>query len=113
MRNDPPSTLSRRHGYQQARAAGLGGIRADRSPKQVNRYLKEQKTTREAIRELIEAKNDPEWVPFLIFRAGEGRTALEIATELYWMKRYSWAKEQGFSLAGRLRYHWPYLPYSN
>jgi hypothetical protein len=108
MRNDPPSTLRRIHGYQQARAAGLGGIRADRSPKQFNRAVDEQKATREAMRELVEAKNDPEWVPFIVFRAREGRAALEIATELYWIKRFAWAKAQGFSLAGRLRYHWPY-----
>jgi len=108
MANDPPSSLRMGFGYHQARLAGLGGVRADRSPRQINRYIEESKAEREAVRKLREAQKDGEWIPFILHRIDEGRTAPEIADELYWMKRYVWAKGASYSLAYRLRHHWPY-----
>ena len=108
MANDPPTNLRMGFGYHQARAAGLGGLRASRSPRQVNLYIEESKADREAIRQLREAQKDGEWIPFILHRIDEERTAQEIANELYWIKRYARAKAQGYSLAYRLRHHWPY-----
>ena len=89
MANDPPTNLRMGFGYHQARAAGLGGIREARSPRQVNHFIAESKATREATAELREAAKDPEWVAFITHRIAEGRSARDIAEELYWMKRYT------------------------
>jgi hypothetical protein len=45
MANDPPSNLRMGFGYHQARAAGLGGLRQDKSPRQVNREISDRRIT--------------------------------------------------------------------
>lgn len=62
MANDDPTSLRMGFGYRQARASGLGGLRPDRSPNQVNKYVSASKAAREIRRE-VEA--DPEWGPFV------------------------------------------------
>ena len=73
MRNDPPTSLRRGYGYHQARAAGLGGLRADRSPRQVNLLIKGRKAQREAEKQLREEiAKDAEWAPFVEHWIREG-----------------------------------------
>ena len=93
-------------GYGQARAAGLGGIRTSRSPNQVNEYIKDKKIERGAIGSLREHVADPEWEPLVKHRVVDGRSAQQIDEEIYWIKRYAWAKSKGYSLAYRLKFHW-------
>lgn len=97
MANDPPTNLRMGFGYEQARAAGLGGVRADRSPRQVNKIVEQNKIDRKAVQELREAAADPEWAPLIEHRVGEKRTAEQIAEEIYWIKRYSAYRAQGYS----------------
>jgi hypothetical protein len=95
-------------GYHQARAAGLGGIRESRSPRQVNLHIKDAKANRNAVQYLRDKAKDPNWELLIRFRAAEGRCAEEIESEVYWIDRYARARTKGYSLAYRLRYHWPY-----
>jgi hypothetical protein len=106
MANDDPTSLRMGFGFHQARAAGLGGVRASRSPRQVNRHIKDNKAAREAIRHLQEAQKDEEWHPFIRHRIDEGRTAQEISDELRWIDRYARMRARGYSVAWCLRYHW-------
>lgn len=106
MANDKPTNMRMGFGYEQARAAGLGGVRASRSPKQVNEILNHNKTEREAISSLTERTKDPDWIPLVKHRAAEGRSAKDIDTEIYWINRFAWAKAKGYTLAYRLKYHW-------
>jgi hypothetical protein len=106
MANDPPTTLRMGFGFRQARAAGLEGIRAPRSPRQVHRYIKDSKATREAIRGLRDAAKDLEWVPFITHRVSEGRSEQEIWDELYWIKCYVRMRARGYSVAYCLRHYW-------
>src|SRR4051812_17920539 len=108
MSNDKPTSLRMGFGYGQARAAGLGGLRSARSPNQVNRITKENKANREAIKDLRDAARDPGWAPYLKHRAQEGCSAEAIAEEFYWMQRYFRMRQRGFSVAGALKYHWPW-----
>jgi hypothetical protein len=94
-------------GYHQARSAGLGGIRAHRSPRQVNRIINERKDENEALRQIAEAGQDPEWKAYLKHRHEQRCSAQEIARELGWMERYNRARSRGFSVAYCLRNHWP------
>ncbi len=73
MANDPPTNLRIGFGYPQARAAGLGGIRRDRSPKQVNRITADNKTDR-FMEDLVLRwmDGDRDWVPFVAHWLKEG-----------------------------------------
>jgi hypothetical protein len=83
MANDPPTNLRMGFGYHQARVAGLGGIRESRSPRQVNRYINERKTVREATAWLRdEVKKDAEWSPFVQHWISEGCNAQEVMQSL-------------------------------
>lgn len=104
MANDPPINRRMVFGYKQARAAGLGGVRPSRSPRQVNRCIKESKEARLSVSFLRdEIGNDLEWEPFIRHRVREGCGTHEIACELYLMQTYMFEKESGLSLAGRLQ----------
>ena len=47
-------------------------------------------------------------MPLIKFRAAEGIRADDIANEIYWIKRYAWARlEKRFSLEYCLKRHWP------
>lgn len=107
MANDKPTSLRMGFGYGQARAAGLGGVRQDRSPRQVNKITKANKSFRVNLPALQEAAKDPDLVPLLVHRAAEGCTPKQIAEELYWMERYSRNRSKGRSVAWCLKYHWP------
>jgi hypothetical protein len=107
-RNDPPTSLRMGFGYGQARAAGLGGIRASRSPRQVNEITKENKEARQAIGKLHEIAKDPVWKPYIEHRVAEGCSAAEIADEYYWMDRYLRMRRRLYSVAYCLKYHWPW-----
>jgi len=106
MANDKPTSLRMGFGYEQARSAGLGGVRASRSPKQVNKNLEQNKTEREATAALVEIAEDPEWICLIKHRAAEGLTAKQISEEIYWIDRFARAKARGHSLAYRLKNHW-------
>jgi hypothetical protein len=95
-------------GYGQARAAGLGGIRASRSPSQVNKIIQENKSAREAIESLREYAKDADYAILITHRAEEGCTAEEINEEIGWIRRYAFSLSRGYSLAFRLKYNWPY-----
>jgi transposase len=109
MANDDPTSLRMGFGYHQARASGLGGIRADRSPRQVNRYIEENRATRNATRHLQEAAKDPECEQFIRHRVGEGRSAQEIWNELSLIQTYARMRARGYSREWCRRW----LPYSN
>jgi hypothetical protein len=106
MVNDKPTHLRMGFGYGQARAAGLGGLRTPRSPRQVNKIANGNRTLRAATDQIREFAKDPEWVPLIKHLVSEGLPAEEISDELYWVRRYAWAKTKGFSLAWRLKHHW-------
>jgi hypothetical protein len=81
-------------GYRQARAAGLGGLRSDRSPRQVNRFVNDRKSEREAAAWLREqVANDPEWGPFVEHWVRKGLSASEVQQSLanaqfdVWLRR--------------------------
>jgi hypothetical protein len=97
MANDHPTSLRMGFGYHQARASGMGGIRADRSPRQVNRYIKDSKDAREATRRLREEiANDPEWVPFVEHWVCEGLSAPEVFQSLSNAQYDVWLRRKGF-----------------
>jgi hypothetical protein len=106
MANDQPTSLRMGFGYGQARAAGLGGIRASRSPFQVNKITVENKKTRHALETLREMAKDREWDAYIKHRVAEGCSADVIADEAYWMDRYSRMRRRGHSVSGCLKYHW-------
>lgn len=106
MANDQPTSLRMGFGYYQARAAGLGGVRADRSPRQYNKIIDDNKAEREALESLREAARDPEWIPLIKHRGAEQVTAQRIAKEIYWTKRYIKWRARGCSIEYCLRHHW-------
>jgi hypothetical protein len=101
MANDPPTNLRMGFGYHQARAAGLGGIRGSRSPRQVNRDIEERKANRKAVRHLQKAQEDGEWIPFILHRIAEGRTVQDISDELGLIE--AWVRHRRYSIQWRLR----------
>ncbi len=109
MANDPPTSLRMGFGYHQARAAGLDGIRQSRSPQQVNRYVAKNKETRETIRFLREAANDPHWKPFITHRVAEGRNARQISVELHAMRMYTFMRSRGGAVESCLKRFWSYF----
>jgi hypothetical protein len=107
MTNDKPTSLRMGFGYGQARSAGLGGVLAPRSPRQVNRIIRGNKSAREATEALREAAKDSDWVRLIKHRVADGQTPEAISEEIYWIERYARARKR-FSLAWCLRHHWPY-----
>jgi hypothetical protein len=107
MANDKPTSLRMGFGYGQARAAGLGGLRAARSPRQINKITEENKADRKATSILREAAKDPGWKGYLEHRIAEKCSSVDIADELYWMERYWRMRTQGHSVAWCLKHHWP------
>jgi hypothetical protein len=105
MANDPPTNLRMGFGYHQARAAGLGGVRASRSPRQVNRIIEENKADRWAVQALRDAAKEPKWAEYLTHRVAEGCGPQVIWDELERMKAYSKYGARGYSLSWCLR-HW-------
>ena len=107
MTNDKTTSQRMGFGYGQARAAGLGGVRASRSPRQVNKIIQENKSAREATEALREYAKDPDYAILITHRAEEGSTPAQINEEISWIRRYAWARSKGYSLASRLKHHWP------
>lgn len=106
MANDDPTSLRMGFGYRQARAAGLGGIRAPRSSRQVNSIIRENRANHEATEKLRAAVQNPDWIPLVEHRAAQGLTAEKIEDEIYWIERYARMRARGYSVAFCLRYHW-------
>jgi hypothetical protein len=106
MANDKPTSLNMRFGYDQHRASGMGGMRAPRSPNQVNKITRENKSARTATDHLRDAKNDSDWARLIRHRAAQGVTAEEISDEIYWIERYARARKR-YSLDWCLKHHWP------
>jgi len=100
-KNDPPTTMRMGFGYEQARSAGLGGVRPSRSPRQVNRSIKDAQVARELRKEV---DKDPDWAPFVKHWIEEGRSSERTLHGLRCAQRYVWAKRKGYSLQFRLRY---------
>ena len=94
-------------GYSQARAAGLGGVRGSRSPRQVNKIIQENIATREATETLREYAKDVDYAILITHRVEENCTAEQINEEIGRIRLYAWARSKGYSLAYRLRYCWP------
>src|ERR1700682_551328 len=95
-RNDPPTSLRMGFGYGQARAAGLGGIRASRSPRQVNKIIEENKSAREATEALREYAKDVDYAILITHRVEEGCTPEQINEEIFWIRRYAWSRSKGY-----------------
>jgi len=88
-------------GYHQARKSGLGGIRADRSPNQVNQYTRASKAARK-LRE--EVQTDPAWAPFIEHWISDGMSA-EITLDALWRAQaYMRLKSKGYSRQTTSRY---------
>jgi hypothetical protein len=85
------------------------GVRASRSPRQVNKIIQENKSAREATEALREYAKDPDYAILITHRAEEGSTPAQINEEISWIRRYAWARSKGYSLASRLKHHWPGL----
>jgi hypothetical protein len=107
MTNDKPTSLRMGFGYGQARAAGLGGVLTPRSPRQVNKILKENRSSREVTDSLREYAKDHDWALLITHRIEEGNAPEQINEEIFWIRRYAWARSKGHSLASRLKYNWP------
>ncbi len=91
MANDKPTNQRMGFGYSQARAAGLGGVRASRSPNQVNKLVKESKSNREYTRLLrIQMRIDPEWRQLIELRISEGHAPQTIYEEIRSIEHYAW-----------------------
>ena len=101
MANDDPTSLRMGFGYHQARASGLGGVRSDRSPNQVNKYTSASKAAR-GLRREIEA--DPEWGPFVAHWLQQGIGAVEVAYMLFLAQSYARQMTRGYSFKYRSRY---------
>ena len=101
MANDPPTALSMRFGYHQARASGLGGVRESRSPRQVNKFIEESQVARKL---RAEVEKDTEWGPFVKHWIEDSRSADETFRALYRAQMYVWLKRKGYSLKYRLRW---------
>ncbi|UFS76919.1 MULTISPECIES: hypothetical protein [unclassified Tardiphaga] len=103
MTNDNPTSLRMGFGYHQARKSGLGGIRADRSPNQVNRDTRENKAARQ-LRE--EAEADPDWGPFIEHWILDGISAEVTLNALWRSQAYMSFKSRGYSRKTTSRYWW-------
>lgn len=103
MANDPPTSLRMGFGYHQARQSGMGGIRQDRSPNQVNKAVNESKAARR-LRDAVET--DPDWGPFVEHWIRDGMSAEITYDALYRAQAYLRYKARGYSLDYRLRYWW-------
>jgi hypothetical protein len=90
-------------GFYQARASGLGGVRADRSPNQVNRYISESKAARK-LREEVES--DCAWGPFVDHWIRDGMSAEVTQDALCRARTFMRMKAKGFSLKWRMRFIW-------
>jgi hypothetical protein len=101
MANDPPTNLRMGFGYHQARQSGMGGIRQDRSPNQVNREIDERQIAKQ-IREVIES--DPEWAPFVAHWVKEKVKARDIIQSLSNAQVDAWRRRKGY----RTRYAAPF-----
>jgi hypothetical protein len=105
--NDDPTSLRMGFGYRQARAAGLDGLRASRSPRQFNRCVEDSKATREALRYLRDVGTDPDWERLIKYRISEHCSAQDISEEIYWINRYAQTRKH-FSIKWCLRHSWPF-----
>jgi hypothetical protein len=105
MANDPPTSLRMGFGYYQARAAGLDGLREARSPRQVNRLIKDARAYRAVVDYLRKKARDPNWAALIKHRIDEGCNVSVIEEEIYWIDRYAAARNRGCSLELCLRYH--------
>jgi phage-related protein len=101
MANDDPTSLRMGFGYHQARASGLGGVRPDRSPNQVNKYVSASKAARQ-LQQKIQA--DAGWRPFVAHWLQEGMGAEEVAYMLYLAETYVRLKKRGYSQHTLKRY---------
>lgn len=94
MRNDPPTNMRMGFGYEQARAAGLGGVRASLSPRQFNKAVKENQAWR---RLRTECDKDRGWLRFVMHWSEEGLDAIRILESLENAQSYLRARERGRS----------------
>lgn len=101
MTNDPPSALRMGFGYRQARAAGLGGIRAARSPRQVNIEMSERRIARE-LRDVVE--RDPQWGPFVEHWIKEGLKPRDVLQSLRYAEFDAYWRRRGYAKLGPNRY---------
>jgi hypothetical protein len=96
MANDPPTNLRMGFGFHQARAAGLGGIREDRSPRQVNRLIKQRARRKKNIAYIREVLGfDPGWGPFVEHWVREGLNPEDVANSLHDAKFHMWQRAKG------------------
>lgn len=101
MANDDPTSLRMGFGYHQARAAGLGGVREARSPRQVNQHINSAQMARKLRAEVM---NDGEWGPLVKHLIEQGVGPVDAFDVLGRAKMYMWLKRKGFPLKYRLRW---------
>lgn len=93
MANDQPTSLRMGFGYNQARKSGMGGLRTDRSPNQVNKIIDERRVAK-SIREEIE--RDPEWGPFVEHWIRKKLPARDVLQSLWNAQHDAWRRRKGF-----------------
>jgi hypothetical protein len=91
MRNDPPTNLRMGFGYRQARRAGLGGVRASRSPNQYNKAVDENEALRRLRRE---RELDSGWIPFIVHWIDEGISPERILELLSSAQHHAWYRSK-------------------
>lgn len=106
MANDHPTSLRMLFGYYNARQAGLGGVRADRSPREINKISRSNKLIKELLREV---ETDPEWEPFVVHWIKNGFSIESTMASLQRAKSYAWYKSRGYKRQDIVDYVWPYF----
>lgn len=106
MANDNPTSLRMGFGYDQALQAGLGGLRADRSPRAVNKIARANKLVKELFNE-IEA--DPDWGPFIEHWLSNGFTIEATRDSLDRAKLYARYRARGYKREQIVDWVWPFF----
>ena len=106
MTNDRPTSLKMLFGYDNARRSGLGGIRPDRSPREVNRISRANKLVKELLQE-VEA--DPDWEPFVVHWLMSGLSLEKTRESLTRAKLYARYRARGYKREQIIDLLWPYF----
>lgn len=106
MANDPPTNLRMGFGYQQARQSGLGGVRADRSPRAVNKITRVNKLVKGLLDEI---EKDPGWEPFVVHWLSNGNSIEVTRDSLNRAKLYAYYRGRGYKREQIVDFVWPYF----
>jgi hypothetical protein len=106
MANDDPTSLRMGFGHHQARRAGLGGVRPDRSPRAVNKITRDNKLVKRLLDEL---ESDPDWKPFVVHWLTCGLSVEATRESLNRAKLYARYRARGYKREQIVDVLWPYF----